>query len=135
MTIRLGNAAANAQSDAIAAQLNNGFLDVYTGTQPADSDAAHASTLIAHIPLAATAFTGAAVAGLITLVTPRSALALVSDVVAWGRFTKAGAGFEGVLDVSITQSGGGGDLIIDNVNAVLGEAVEVSSFTYTSPKT
>ena len=133
MAIRLGNAAVNAQSDAIAGVLNNGFLDVYTGTQPADADAATGETLIAHIPLAVTAFTGAAAAGVITLVVPQSALALNSNVVGWGRFTTNGGA--GVLDVTITQSGGGGDLTIDNVNAVLNEAVEISSFTYTSPKT
>lgn len=60
------NAARDAALNAITATLNNGSLRIYGGTAPADADAAlGGATLLAELPLGATAF-GAASGGVAT---------------------------------------------------------------------
>jgi hypothetical protein len=63
LTPKLSNAAANAGADAICALLNNGFLDIYDGSQPATADTAVSTqTKLARLTFGATAF-GASSAG------------------------------------------------------------------------
>lgn len=60
------NAARNAAIDAILADANNGSLRIYSGTAPANADAAlGGATLLAQLPLSADAF-GDAVNGVAT---------------------------------------------------------------------
>jgi hypothetical protein len=60
------NAARDAAINAIAATLNSGRLRIYSGTAPADADAAlSGNTLLAELTLNSTAF-GAASAGVVT---------------------------------------------------------------------
>src|SRR4051812_26349881 len=63
---QLANVAANAEADAVATLLNNGYLRIYSGTQAATADTAiGAQVLLAELRFGATAF-GAAVAGVAT---------------------------------------------------------------------
>jgi hypothetical protein len=56
----------NRAADAVTVRANNGSLRLYSGTPPADANAAlSGNTLLATLPMAATAF-GAAVAGVAT---------------------------------------------------------------------
>lgn len=60
------NAARNAALDAITPSLNGGTLDIYSGTAPANADAAlSGNTLLASLPLGSPAF-GAAASGVAT---------------------------------------------------------------------
>lgn len=60
------NAARDAAINAVAARTNGGSLRIYGGTAPADANAAlSGNTLLAQLPLSATAF-GAAVNGVVT---------------------------------------------------------------------
>lgn len=60
------NAARDAAIDAIAATANSGSLRIYSGTPPADADAAlSGNTLLAQLTLGSTAF-GAASSGVVT---------------------------------------------------------------------
>lgn len=66
MNTQLSNIAVNVQADALGALLNNGYLRLYSGSQPATADTALAgNTLLAELRFGATAF-GAAVGGLLT---------------------------------------------------------------------
>src|SRR4051794_25514811 len=57
---KLSNAAASAGADAILALLNNGFLDIYDGTQPSTADTAVSTqTKLARLTFGATAFAAA----------------------------------------------------------------------------
>lgn len=63
---QMSNARVNAQADSLATALNNGFIRIYSGAQPATADTAlSGNTLLAECRFAATA-APAAVGGLIT---------------------------------------------------------------------
>lgn len=130
---KLSNAAANAAADAVAALLNNGYLRIYSGTQPADADTAlSGNTLLAELRFNATAF-GAASAAVAT------ANAITSDTSAdatgTATFFRAlkSDGTTVVFDGSVGTSGA--DLNLNSVAIQSGAAVSVSSFTYTQSKT
>lgn len=56
----LANAQRTRAADAVLARANNGFLRIYSGTRPATADTAlSGNTLLATLPLGATAFAGA----------------------------------------------------------------------------
>lgn len=129
---KLSNAGANTKVDAITAQLNNGFLRIYDGTQPASADTAvGAQTLLAELRFNATAF-AAAVAGV------AAANAFTGDLSAnatgtasWCRALKSDGTtviFDGAVGVS------GSDLNLNTVSVVLGATVDVTAFQYTQPK-
>jgi hypothetical protein len=63
---KFSNATVNAEADAVARLLDNGYLRVYSGTQPASADTAlSGNTLLAELRFAATSAAGAA-AGVLT---------------------------------------------------------------------
>lgn len=56
LNTQLANATVNAQGDALSALLNNGYLRIYSGTQPATADTAlSGNTLLAELRYSATA--------------------------------------------------------------------------------
>src|SRR3954470_21205314 len=64
--LKMSNAAVNAEADALSDLLDNGFLRIYDGSQPATADTAiGAQVLLAELRFNATA-SGAAVAGVLT---------------------------------------------------------------------
>lgn len=66
LNTKIADATVNAQANALATLLNNGYLRIYDGTQAATADTAvGAQVLLAELRFGATAF-GAAVSGVIT---------------------------------------------------------------------
>src|SRR5437764_7021611 len=64
--LNMADAGVNAEANALAALLNNGYLRIYSGTQPATADTAITSqVLLAELRFGVTAF-GSAVSGVIT---------------------------------------------------------------------
>ena len=126
------NAAVNAAADALTTLLNNGYLRIYDGTQPATADTAVSSqTLLAELRFNATAF-GAASAGVAT------ANAFTSDASAnntgtasWFRALKSD-GTTVVFDGSVGTTSA--DLVVNSTGISTGAEVSVSSFTYTENK-
>ena len=126
------NAAVNAAADALTTLLNNGYLRIYDGTQPATADTAVSSqTLLAELRFNATAF-GAASAGVAT------ANAFTSDASAnntgtasWFRALKSD-GTTAVFDGSVGTTSA--DLVVNSTGISTGAEVSVSSFTYTENK-
>lgn len=126
-----GNAAVNAEADAVCALLNGGKLQIYDGSQPATADTAvGAQVKLAELTWNATAF-GAAVAGV------ASANAITADTVAdatgtatWFRALKSDDTkvFDGTVGV------GTFDLVLDSAAIQAGADVSVTSFSYTANK-
>lgn len=119
----------NRAADAVTARANNGSLRIYAGTAPADANAAlSGNTLLANLPLSATAF-GAASAGVAT------ANAITSDSSADATGT---ATFFRVLEsdgTTVVFQGtvgtSGTELVLNNTSIVAGGNVSVTSLTYT----
>ncbi|MFI7449555.1 hypothetical protein ACIBQX_18810 [Nonomuraea sp. NPDC049714] len=141
MAIRINTAARNAAADAVVGVFSGGtgapVLRIYTGTQPATPATAPSGTLLAEFTLSDPAF-AAASSGSATLdVTP----ALTDDGLAagdagWFRIcdsTEAAATGLGVLDGSVTATGGGGDLTLNTVTISVGVSVEITSGSITMP--
>lgn len=134
MATRLPNASQQAAADAVVDQLDGaaGTLKIYTGTQPADADTDPAGTLLVTITLAAPAYGAANSSGTAALLgTPLSAAASAAGTA--GCFaveTNAGGN---VFQGSVTATGGGGDLTLDNVSIASGQTVNISSLSYTQP--
>lgn len=131
MATRISTAARNAAVDGVVDLLDGGagagYIEIRTGSQPASVGTAATGTLLATLPLSDPAF-GAASSGTAT------ASAITDDTSAdatgtagWFRaYDSAGTG---VIDGSITATGGGGDLTLNSTSVVTGGLVEVTAWT------
>lgn len=132
LTQKLSNAAANAAADATTALLANGYLRIYSGTQPTDADTAiGAQTLLAELRFGATAF-GAAVNGVATAnAITADASADATGTATWFRALKSD-GTTAVFDGSVGTTGSNINLNSTAISA--GAAVSVTALTYTQSK-
>lgn len=129
---QLANAVVNAQADALATQLNNGYLRIYSGTKPATADTAlSGQTLLAELRFNATA-APAASAGVLTFnaITQDSS----ADATGTASFFRAlqSNGTSVVMDGTVGTSGA--NLNLGTVSIVAGAIVSVTSFTHTVAK-
>lgn len=132
LTPKLSNAGANAAVDAVTAQLNNGYLRLYSGSQPATADTAiGAQVLLAELRFNATAF-GSAVGSVATAnaLTP-DASADASGTATWFRAFKSD-GTTAVFDGSIGTSGA--NLNLNSTSILSGAVVSIDTFSYTQAK-
>lgn len=133
MTISLTNAANNARQDGLVAHIGNGAkLRIYSGTAPANIDAAlSGNTLLGELTCGTPFAPAAAGNGVITAnaITQDSA-ADNSGTASFYRIYKAD-GTTPVLQGSVTGTGGGGDLELNTTNIVAGGPIAVSSWTLT----
>lgn len=126
LSIASWNLALNAGIDV----LNGGFLELYTGTQPATPDTAlSGNTLLATLALSATAF-GAASSATKTANTITSATAAATGTATFFRAYKSDA-TTAVIDGSVGTSGA--DLNLNTTSIVTGATVSVSSWTVSDP--
>lgn len=126
---KYSNATASAAADAIAALLNNGWLRIYSGTQPANANTAITSqVLLAELrfgnPAFAAAINGVAAANAMT----SDASANAAGTATWFRAYKSD-GTTAVFDGSVAVSGA--DLNLSETNITAGAGVSVTSFTIT----
>lgn len=127
------NAAIIADLTAIGALLNSGFIDIYSGSQPA-LDGSVTGTRLARMTFGATAFgTPADVAGVITM----TANAITSDTAA----VAGTAGYfalmksDGTTHVATGSVGtSGADLNMNSLTVPGGITVACSSFVITAPR-
>jgi len=123
----ISDAAANAAAGAVGPLCNGGSIKIYTGTQPANANAAATGTMLVSLPFSATAF-GAAAAGVITANAITATNAAASGTAAWFRAYKSD-GTTAVFDGSVGTSGC--DLNLSSTSLTTGGNVAISSFTYT----
>jgi hypothetical protein len=110
--------------------LNGGFLELYTGTQPATPDTAlSGNTLLATLSLSATAF-GASSSATKTANAITSATAAATGTATFFRAYKSD-GTTAVIDGSVGTSGA--DLNLNTTSIVTGATVSVSSWTVSDP--
>jgi hypothetical protein len=137
---RISNAARSDACDAVVDLVDvggPGFIRVYTGPQPAGPDTLPSGTLLAEFTLANPAF-GAAVNGVATLdATPTlDTTGLTDGTAGWFRLLtaaeEAGDG-QGVLDGSVTATGGGGQLELNTTTISTGVDVSITAGTVTMP--
>ena len=126
------NAAVNAAADAVCDLLDNGYLRLYDGAQPANADTAVTTqTLLAELRWNATAFgaasNGVAVANSIT----SDASADATGTATWFRALKSD-GTTAVFDGSVGTASA--DLILNSTAITAGANVSVTSFTYNENK-
>jgi len=129
MNFKVTAARRNQALDAIAANFNSGYLRLYSGTQPADADAAlFGNTLLAELTFGATAFPAAA-AGVLTA----NAIADDSSADATGTATffrcfKS----DGTTVICDGDAGtGSNNIVLNTTSIVTGARVLCSSFTIT----
>jgi hypothetical protein len=132
LTQKLSNAAANAQADAVARLLDNGYLRIYSGGQPTDADTAiGAQVLLAELRFNATS-APAAVAGVLTFnAFTANSSADATGTATWFRALKSD-GSTVVYDGSVGISGA--NMNLNSVAIQSGAAVSISSGTFTNSK-
>lgn len=118
----------NARLDALTTALGaSPLLRIYDGVRPATGGAA--TNLLAQLTCAAT-FAPAASGGVLTANAISSVTATGTGTATWARLTTSGGTF--VADMSVTLTGGGGDLQITGTTSITaGVTVSVSSLTIT----
>ena len=118
----------NARLDALTTALGaSPLLRIYDGARPATGGTA--TNLLAQLTCAAT-FAPAASGGVLTANAISSATATGTGSATWARLVTSGGTF--VADMSVTLTGGGGDLQITGTTSITsGVTVSVSSLTIT----
>ena len=141
MATRISTAARTAAAAAIAALADAGAgaarIRVYTGAQPASPGATPTGTLLAEFVLSDPAF-DSVTGGVASLdITPALATTgLAAGTAGWWRLldsTEAAGTGLGVVDGSVTATGGGGELQLNTTTISVGLAVEITSGTLTMP--
>ena len=130
--LKLSNDAVNAEADALSVLLDNGYLRIYDGTQPANADTAISTqTLLAELRFNADA-APSAVAGVLTFnAITQDSNANNTGTASWFRALKSD-GSTVMFDGSVGTSGS--DLNIATTAIVAGAIVGVTSFVYTVSK-
>jgi len=130
--LHMSNAAVSAEADALSDLLDNGYIRIYSGTQPATADTAlSGNTLLAELRFANPA-SGAASNGVITWSTITSDTS--ADATGTATFYRAlkSDGTSVVMDGSVGTSGA--DLNLNSTAIQSGAQVDITSFTHTVPK-
>jgi hypothetical protein len=127
MALGFPTLARNALADALTAYAASGaLLKIFSGTRPATGGAE--TTKLAQLTFSGN-IAGAASGGALTLNIPGSDLSAdATGTASWARITKAD-GTTVVTDMSVTATGGGGDLTLDSTAVTLGGTVAITSGT------
>lgn len=136
MALTISTAARNAAAEAVAglvdAGTGAGALLIYDGTRPAGPDTAVTNqTLLAEIELNDPAFGPASNGTVLLDVDGLTTTGLAAGTATWFRFTDSDG--NGVIDGSVTATGGGGDLTLNTTTISIGLTVEITSGQITMP--
>jgi len=142
MAFRIPNVTALANCNAIADSVDEGsaagYIEIRTGAPPNNCEDATTGTLLATFDLPDPAFGNAAdinpgARATANSIDPVAAVASSNDATAkyWRMFDSddecKGQG-------TVTASGGGGDMIIDNMDIASGQEITITAFTITVPE-
>jgi len=126
----ISDAAAKAATDAVCALCNGGTIQIRSGAQPANANAAASGVLLVTLTFSATAFAPAgATGGQASANAIGSANAVATGTASWFWAFKSD-GTTAVFDGSVGTATA--DLILSAVALTTGGNVAVSSLTYTS---
>lgn len=122
---------ADVANNAIAPLLNNGFLDIYDGSQPANADTAvGAQVKLARLTFGATAF-GASVNGVITANAITAGTILATSTATWCRLWKSD-GTTAVMDGTVGTAGT--NVVVGSAAFQSGAQATITSATFTTPR-
>lgn len=131
--IQIANATVNGQGDNLAARLNNGYMRIYSGTQPTNADTAiGAQVLLAELRFSATA-APATSAGVITFNAITGATAAATGTATWFRALQSD-GTTVVMDGTVDVAGNTPNCALNSVAISSGATVNVTAFTHTVNK-
>ena len=133
MALQFSAGARNGQLDSIETTVGTAaVLKMFTGAAPADCATANSGTELASWTLAAD-WAGAASAGTKAFSnTPLEATAVGSGTAAHFRLY-ASDGTTCHMQGTVTSTGGGGDMTVDNTNIATDQQVNITAFTLTAP--
>jgi hypothetical protein len=121
----LRNSMLQALADAINAGAGAGTIKIYTAARPATGAAVGGATLLATLTFSDPAQSGIA-AGVLTFAAVTSdASADATGTAAWARIESSTPGF--VADISVSATGGGGDLQLNTTSIVTGGTVSINT--------
>lgn len=131
MTVQTSDAIANARLDAIETIVGtSAVLKIRTGAQPANIAAADSGTVVATLNLPSDWMANAASRAKAKSGTWSDTSADATGTAAhWVLYQSDGTTRE--MQGTVTATGGGGDMTVDNVSFVSGQAFTVTSFTLT----
>jgi hypothetical protein len=141
MATRIPGAGQDAALDAIGdradADASPGLLRIYSGAQPADADDAASGDLLCEITLNDPAFAAGSGGSKALDASPAltdvgTALAGAGTDAGWFRIVDSD-GSTTVVDGSITGTGGGGDIELDNISIAEDQNVTITGYTLTIP--
>jgi hypothetical protein len=131
MTIQLSTTVRNARLDAIETAIGaTAVMRIRTGAQPADCAQADSGTLLAELTLPSDWLAAAAAGAKAKSGTWQDASANGTGTAAHFRIYES-TGTTCHLQGSITITGGGGDMEVDNTSFAAGQQFTVTSFTLT----
>lgn len=133
MTVQRSTAVRNARLDAIETTIGTSAkVQIRTGAQPANCAAAASGTLLVEFALGSD-WAAAASGGTKSFnSTPVAGTAAGTGTAAHYRIVDS-AGTTCHEQGTVTATGGGGDVTIDNTSIVTGQSVNISSWTVTEP--
>ncbi|GAD55506.1 hypothetical protein [Limimaricola cinnabarinus] len=127
MALQASTAVRNAMLDAIEATVGaSPTLEIRSGVVPATTGTADSGTLLASMVLPADWLANAATGSKGLLGTWRDASADASGTAAHYRIKQ---GVTTHLQGTVTATGGGGDLTLDNTSIAVGQAVSITAYT------
>jgi len=133
MSLQLDLDIRNDLLDGIDSTFNSGILEIRTGAQPANADAAATGTVLATITLPADAFAAASAGAKAKSGTWQDGSADATGTAAWFRL-KNGADTRRI-DGDVTVTSGGGVLELDSVSITIAQVVTITTFTLNMPAT
>lgn len=131
MSIQLSTAVRNARLDALEATIGtSAILKLRTGAVPANCAAADAGTVVATLNLPSDWMAAASSGAKAKSGTWEDLSADNAGTIAHFRIYDSG-GSTCHLQGTVTLTGGGGDMTVDNTNVTAGQAITVNTFTLT----
>lgn len=132
MATQLSIAVRNARADAVESTIGaSPTLELRTGAQPADCAQPDSGTLIASMALPAD-WMGSAVNGVKALAGTWQDLS-ADNTGTIGHFRIKDSGGTVHVQGSVSEAGGGGDIILDNTDVNAGQSITITSFGWTEP--
>ena len=131
MTMQMSVAVRNAQLDALETTMGTAaLLQIYSGAQPANCAAAASGTKLVEMSLPSD-YLAAASGGVKSKSGTWSGTAVATGTAGHYRLTDS-AGTTCHEQGSVTLTGGGGDMTIDNTSIATGQTVTVTAFSQTA---
>jgi hypothetical protein len=132
MSLQYSIGVRNDKLDAVEARIGSApILELRSGGVPANCAAARTGTLLAQFPLPSD-WMDAAAAGAKAKAGTWSGAGITSGTIGYFSILSAGSPSECHIQGTVTATGGGGDMTVDNTSIAQDQVVTINSFTLTA---